>query len=146
MIFSIHHNFPIPSPPTGWTNRPIHEFPFSNLNWRQFLPCHNIHVYFSPLTHVNAINISRWLERCSRRRIQLWSHLCQVYYFNIVWQSPIWVKNDPCDVIKMREMRGSKWERKPLKKRWIIPHFYDVTWMILDTILTQFGLCNTPSL
>ena len=32
-----------------------------------------------------------------------------------------YVKNDPCDVLK-------------------IPHFYDVTWMI-DTILQQFGLC-----
>ena len=33
------------------------------------------------------------------------------------------VKNDPCDVIKMREMRGS--------------------WIIFDTIIRQFGLCRS---
>ena len=26
-----------------------------------------------------------------------------------------------------------KWERKPSKKRWIIPHFYDVRWLIFQT-------------
>ena len=41
-------------------------------------------------------------------------------------QRPNCVKNDPCDVIKMREMRGEV-GKKPLKERWIIPHFYDVT-------------------
>ena len=32
------------------------------------------------------------------------------------------------DVTKMRdEEKIEEWERKPLKKRWIIPHFNDVT-------------------
>ena len=26
------------------------------------------------------------------------------------------------------------WERKPLKKKWIIPHFYDVTGLIFETL------------
>ena len=34
------------------------------------------------------------------------------------------------DVIKMREMRGEV-EKKTLKKL-IIPHFYDVTWLIFE--------------
>ena len=37
---------------------------------------------------------------------------------------------DSCDVIKMREMRGEVRKKTP-KKIWIIPHFYDVTWLIL---------------
>ena len=41
-------------------------------------------------------------------------------------QRPNCVKNDPCNVIKIREMRG-KVGKKTYKKRWIIPHFYDVT-------------------
>ena len=41
----------------------------------------------------------------------------------------------------MRKMIGEV-GRKLLKKRWIIPHFHDVTWMIFDTILTKFGLCQ----
>ena len=32
------------------------------------------------------------------------------------------LKNQPCNVIKMREMRGEV-GKKPLKKRWIIPNF-----------------------
>ena len=27
-----------------------------------------------------------------------------------------------------------KWERKPIKKRWIIPNFYDVPWLIFETL------------
>ena len=27
----------------------------------------------------------------------------------------------------MRDEERKEWKRKPLKKRWIIPHFYDVT-------------------
>ena len=46
-------------------------------------------------------------------------------------QSQNCVKKDPCDVIKMREMRGEE-GKNPLN---------DVTWLIFDTILTQFGLC-----
>ena len=49
----------------------------------------------------------------------------------VVGQSVI--KNQPCDVIKMREMRGEVGKKTP-KKRWIIPHFCDVTWLILETL------------
>ena len=31
----------------------------------------------------------------------------------------------------MREMRGEV-GKKPLKKRWIIPHFYDIAWLIFE--------------
>ena len=27
-----------------------------------------------------------------------------------------------------------KWERKPLRRSWIIPNFYDVTWLIFNTL------------
>ena len=40
-------------------------------------------------------------------------------------------QNQPCDVIKMIE---EMWERKPLKRIWLIPHFYDVTWLIFKTL------------
>ena len=40
-------------------------------------------------------------------------------------------------VIKMREMRG---ERKPLKKRWRISHFYDFTGIKSGTKVVQIGL------
>ena len=36
---------PFPSPPTWWTNWPIRDVHISKLYWRQFPPCHNIHVY-----------------------------------------------------------------------------------------------------
>ena len=49
------------------------------------------------------------------------------------WQSPNCVKNVPCDVIKMRDMRREV-GKKTSKKIWIFPHFYDVTWNIFDTI------------
>ena len=39
------------------------------------------------------------------------------------------LKNQPCDVIKMKEIRGEMVKKIP-KKRWIIPHFYDVTRLI----------------
>ena len=39
------------------------------------------------------------------------------------------------DVIKMMRRGEEKWERKPLKKRWIIPHFHDVTWLIFKTLV-----------
>ena len=42
-------------------------------------------------------------------------------------------QNQPCDVIKMRKMRG-KVGKKTSKKRWIIPRFYDVTWLIFETL------------
>ena len=37
LVPSKNNDPPIRFPPTGWTNWPI--------NWRQFIPCHNIHVY-----------------------------------------------------------------------------------------------------
>ena len=39
----------------------------------------------------------------------------------------------------LRHKNEGKWERKPLKKRWIVPHFYDVTWLIFES------LCPTTS-
>ena len=33
----------------------------------------------------------------------------------------------------MREMRGEVGKKTP-KKRWIITHFYDVTWLIFETL------------
>ena len=42
-------------------------------------------------------------------------------------------KNQPCDVIKMREIRG-EFQRKPIKKKWMITHFYDVTWLICESL------------
>ena len=42
------------------------------------------------------------------------------------------IKNQPCDVIKWRRLEEN-WEIKPLKKISIIPHFYDVTWLIFET-------------
>ena len=58
---------------------------------------------------------------------------CYVIFKIKFRQSPNCVKNDPRDVIKWGRWE-EKWERKLLKKRWIIPHFYDVTWMNFDTI------------
>ena len=43
-----------------------------------------------------------------------------------------YLKNQPFDVIKMREMRGEV-GKKTSKKRWIITYFYDVTWLIFET-------------
>ena len=43
------------------------------------------------------------------------------------------LKNQPCDVLKIREMRGEVGKKTP-KKIWIIPHFYDVTWMIFKKL------------
>ena len=34
----------IPSTPTNW---PINEFNVNKLNWRQHIPCHNIHIIYS---------------------------------------------------------------------------------------------------
>ena len=42
-------------------------------------------------------------------------------------------KIQPCDVIKMKVMRGEV-RKKPINKRWIIPHFYDVTWLIFEKL------------
>ena len=44
-ILPFHVLYPIAYPPTEWTNWPINDRGNSNLNWRQFSPCHNIHVY-----------------------------------------------------------------------------------------------------
>ena len=42
------------------------------------------------------------------------------------------LKNQPCDVIKMREKRGEVGKKTP-KNRWI-NNFYDVTWLIFETL------------
>ena len=58
-----------------------------------------------------------------------WSFFLSFFFgifFLFLWRSPICTTFDSCDVIKIRQMRG-EWKRKPLKKRWIITHFYDVT-------------------
>ena len=55
------------------------------------------------------------------------------YYSSI----PSWtkcLKNQPCDVKKIREMRGEVGKKTLKKKRWIITHFYDVTWLIFETL------------
>ena len=45
MITPFHTFYHILSPPTGCTNWPLNKFRVSKLNWRQYFPCHNIHVY-----------------------------------------------------------------------------------------------------
>ena len=67
------------------------------------------------------------------------------FYIWIFWQSPNCIKNDPCDVIKWGRLE-EKWERNPIKKRWIIPHFYYVTRIIFDTIWALSLFVNTPYL
>ena len=37
----------------------------------------------------------------------------------------------------MRELRGEVGKKIP-KKRWVIPHFYDITWLTFET------LCPVP--
>ena len=37
--------YPITSPPTRWTNRPINKVHTSNLNWRQFFSCQYIQIH-----------------------------------------------------------------------------------------------------
>ncbi len=46
------------------------------------------------------------------------------------------LKNQPCDVIKLWEMKGEVGKKPPppKKKRWKIPYFYDVTWLIFETL------------
>ena len=51
-ISQIQHPLVYPIPPTGWMNLPINEFHVSNLNWRQFFSCHNIHVYSTSILNV----------------------------------------------------------------------------------------------
>ena len=41
--------------------------------------------------------------------------------------------NQPCDVRKMRDIREEV-GKKPPKKRWITIYFYDVTWLIFETL------------
>ena len=66
-ISSIHILRPIHSPPTGWTNWPINEVNISKLNWRQIIPCHNIHVYsVSILVSHIFFDIFHWVSKCFR--------------------------------------------------------------------------------
>ena len=46
-------------------------------------------------------------------------------------------KCQPSDVIKMREMKGEV-RKTTNKKRWIIPHFYDVTRLIIVDTLSPY--------
>ena len=51
------------------------------------------------------------------------------------WYHMVWTRclnNQACDVIKMRKMRGEVGKKNPKKE--IIPHFYDVKWMIFETL------------
>ena len=62
---TISPNYPIyriPYTPSGWTNWPINDVHDSNLNWRQFLLCHNIHVYFTSIIKIqmNYLNEQRF--------------------------------------------------------------------------------------
>ena len=41
----IHPLYPTLSLPTGWRNWPINKLHVSNLNWRKFFSCYNIHAY-----------------------------------------------------------------------------------------------------
>ena len=54
--------------------------------------------------------------------------------FNLKGSGTKCLKYQPFDVIKMREIREEKWERKSPKKRWISPYFYDVTWLFFETL------------
>ena len=45
MIPHIQPLIPILFPLTEWMNWPINKFHVRNQNWRQILPCYNIHVY-----------------------------------------------------------------------------------------------------
>ena len=43
------------------------------------------------------------------------------------------LKNHPFAVIKIREMRGTVGKKTP-NIGWIFTHFYDVTWLIFETL------------
>ena len=45
MISNIYLHYRIPSQPTRWTNWPINYVHVSNINYRQFFPCHKTNVY-----------------------------------------------------------------------------------------------------
>ena len=69
-------------------------------------------------------NLFKNLEFVHLRLKAIW----QVDYLCRSWKS---LKKQPRDVINMRETRGEVGKKTP-KKRWIIPHFYDVTWLIFE--------------
>ena len=52
------------------------------------------------------------------------------------------LKNQPFDVIKMRNIRGEV-KMKPPKKYMDNPSFYDVTWLIFTDTLTMYLLMAT---
>ena len=60
-------------------------------------------------------------------------------------QSPNCVKNDPCDVIKIREMRGEVGKKTP-KKEIDNPSFFDVTWLILSHFVKIVNFCEKLSI
>ena len=57
---------PIPSPTTGWTNWPINEIHISKLNWRQFFPCHNIHLYYTFIVTYMTTSLTFSAAVCSK--------------------------------------------------------------------------------
>ena len=54
-------SFPIPSPPTGWTNQPIDEFRVSKINWRHFFSViyPRIFYYIHSLKYFLNLNVSQ---------------------------------------------------------------------------------------
>ena len=54
------------------------------------------------------------------------------------------LESDMCDVIKIfkKEGREEKWERKPLKKRWIQTYFYDATHDISRNLVKNIHLSS----
>ena len=55
--------YTISSSCTGWTNWPIFDV---HLNWRQFFPCHDIHLY-----SISIINTQAWSDCLSFSRVNL---------------------------------------------------------------------------
>ena len=54
------------------------------------------------------------------------------------WFKNIIVKNNSFHVDRIQvHFRFLRWERKPLEKEWIILNFYDVTWMIFETLCSD---------
>ena len=46
--------------------------------------------------------------------------------------------NQPCNVLKINEIKGEEVKKTLIKKRWIIHHFYDVTRMIFKNTLSSY--------
>ncbi len=98
-ILPIHPPYPIPY---EWTNLPINEFHVFNLNWQQFFPCHNIHLYSaSIIVLLNKANLILWfldLIRAFDYTLQIniitWM-LHQIYMFSYKVKLAAGLNNDP---------------------------------------------------